>query len=302
MKHNHELEKALEDLNRVTGLSLELKAETDEEIENALTKLRNLSSAYKEKYNITHFFQNLLSGSIPHYAINDMALKLHIDMEMHWLVFLLKTSTSIDNAVIEVLKGLFPASSKNVIILMETDQIVLIHPVSESSEEDSPEYISRMIVDTLNAEALVRVQAAYSHKAASIEEIKNAYDNAQTALKIGSTFYSEMTIFSYDHLGIGQLIYELPKKTCEKFLKEVFRGRLPESFDEEMTHTINKFIQNNLNIAETSRQLHMHRNTLIYRLEQIQKHTGLDLRSFEDAMTFKIAVMVMNYLNTERIY
>ena len=119
-------------------------------------------------------------------------------------------------------------------------------------------------------------------------------------MKVGKLFYSEQTIFPYNELGIGRLIYQLPITLCENFLKEIFGDDVPEGLDEDTASTINKFFQNNLNIAETSRQLHMHRNTLIYRLEQVQKRTGLDLRTFEDAMTFKIAIMVMNYLKTER--
>lgn len=131
-------------------------------------------------------------------------------------------------------------------------------------------------------------------------DLSSAFRETSLALQVGKLFYSEQTVFPYNELGIGRLIYQLPVSICERFLEEIFGKEIPEAFDDETTATINRFFQNNLNIAETSRQLHMHRNTLIYRLEQIQKRTGLDLRTFEDAMTFKIATMVINYLHTER--
>ena len=131
-------------------------------------------------------------------------------------------------------------------------------------------------------------------------DLPEAFRETSLALKVGKLFYSEQTVFPYNELGIGRLIYQLPVSLCENFLKEIFGPDVPEAFDEETLGTVNRFFQNNLNIAETSRQLHMHRNTLIYRLEQIQKRTGLDIRLFEDAMTFKIAIMVLNYLQSER--
>lgn len=134
----------------------------------------------------------------------------------------------------------------------------------------------------------------------NLATLPGAFRESTLALKIGELFYSEQTVFPYNELGIGRLVYQLPVSLCESFLSEIFGEEVPDSFDEETTLAVNRFLQNNLNIAETARQLHMHRNTLIYRLEQIQKRTGLDLRCFEDAMTFKIATMVMNYLHSER--
>lgn len=155
-------------------------------------------------------------------------------------------------------------------------------------------------MDTLNTEALAHVHLSYSSVIETLADLPESFRETSLALKVGKLFYSEQTIFPYNELGIGRLIYQLPVTLCESFLKELFGEDIPESFDEDTTVTINRFFQNSLNIAETSRQLHMHRNTLIYRLEQIQKRTGLDLRLFEDAMTFKIATMVINYLHAER--
>ena len=147
-------------------------------------------------------------------------------------------------------------------------------------------------------EALTSVQIAYSRIFYTLNDLANAFRETGLALKVGKLFAVGQNIFAYNKLGIGRLIYRLPKDLCHNFLSEVFGDEIPEHLDSELMTVIERFLQNNLNIAETARQLHMHRNTLIYRLEQIEKQTGLDLRHFEDAMTFKIAVMVLNYLQS----
>ena len=282
MASAQELDKALAELKRITGITLEARAETDEELELALTQVHCLSLAYKEKYNKNHFLQNLMTDGIPSFDIFERASRLHIDAETPRVLFLLETRNPIDDTITEVLKNLFLKPRKT----------------SESSEDI--DQLAHMIVDTLNMEALTHVQAAYSGTVETLMDVSQAYKETSLALKVGKLFYPEQTIFPHDRLGIGRLIYQLPVSICENFLKEIFGGEVPRAFDEETTATINKFFQNNLNIAETSRQLHMHRNTLIYRLEQIERRTGLDIRKFEDAMTFKIATMVINYLQTER--
>ena len=188
------------------------------------------------------------------------------------MIYLLKTKELTDT-IIEILRNLFPHRAKTYLVPVSKDILSILHPVRSASSEDE-----------------VRKTA----------ELPGAFRESTLALKVGELFYSEQTVFPYNELGIGRLIYQLPVSLCESFLSEIFGEEVPDGFDEETTLAVNRFLQNNLNIAETARQLHMHRNTLIYRLEQIQKRTGLDLRCFEDAMTFKIATMVMNYLHSER--
>ena len=178
--------------------------------------------------------------------------------------------------------------------------VAILRPVKAAESEQEISQLAHMIVDTLNAEALTQVWVAYSGVIGHLTDLAGAWQETSLALKVGKLFYSEQTVFPYNRLGIGRLIYRLPVPICEGFLKELFGNDIPDSMDEETMATINRFLHNNLNIAETSRQLHMHRNTLIYRLDQVEKRTGLDLRRFEDAMTFKIASLVMNYLQTER--
>ena len=299
MDHTQELTKALAELKRITGISLDVNAGSPEEAEQAVTQIRCLCTAYKEKYNKTDFLQGLMTGGIPAYDIAERAARLHISPEEKRVLFLLE-ARNIDETATEILKNMFPAQTKTYLVPVAENTLALLRPLRSGETEADSRRIARTIVDTLSTEALIRVQLAYSFVSANLTELPEAFRETSLALKVGKLFYSEQTVFPYNELGIGRLIYQLPVSLCENFLKEIFGPDVPESFDEETLGTINRFFQNNLNIAETSRQLHMHRNTLIYRLEQVEKHTGLDLRTFEDAMTFKIAIMVLNYLQAER--
>lgn len=299
MDHTQELQKALQELRRITGITLDVSTESPEEAEQALTQIRCLCTAYKEKYNKTDFLQSLLTGGIPSYDIPDRAARLHINPDDKRVLFLLEIK-DMDETVTEILKSLFPSQTKTYLVPLSANAAAILRTMRTSETPDNIRNIARTIVDTLNTEALAHVRLAYSSVIDSLADLPEAFQEASLALKVGKLFYSEQTIFPYNELGIGRLIYRLPIPLCESFLKEIFGADIPDSFDEDTVATINRFFQNNLNIAETSRQLHMHRNTLIYRLEQIQKRTGLDLRLFEDAMTFKIATMVINYLHAER--
>ena len=299
MDHTQELTKALAELKRITGISLDVNAGSPEETEQAVTQIRCLCTAYKEKYNKTDFLQGLMTGGIPAYDIAERAARLHISPEEKRVLFLLE-ARHIDKTATEILKNMFPAQTKTYLVPVAENTLALLRPLRSGETEADSRRIARTIVDTLSTEALIRVQLAYSFVSANLTELPEAFRETSLALKVGKLFYSEQTVFPYNELGIGRLIYQLPVSLCENFLKEIFGPDVPESFDEETLGTINRFFQNNLNIAETSRQLHMHRNTLIYRLEQIEKRTGLDVRLFEDAMTFKIAIMVLNYLQAER--
>lgn len=301
MDQTRELTKALTELKRITGISLNFNTDSPEEAKQAVAQIRCLCTAYKEKYNKTDFLQGLMTGGIPSYDIAERAARLHISADDRRVLFLLEAG-HIDETVTEILKNMFPPQTKAYLVPVAENTLALLRPLRSDETENDSRHIARTIVDTLSAEALIRVQLAYSFIIANLSELPEAFRETSLALKVGKLFYSEQTVFPYNELGIGRLIYQLPVSLCENFLKEIFGSDMPESFDEETLGTINRFFQNNLNIAETSRQLHMHRNTLIYRLEQIEKRTGLDVRLFEDAMTLKIAIMVLNYLQSERNY
>ena len=156
--------------------------------------------------------------------------------------------------------------------------------------------IANTIVDMMNSEAMLKVRVSYGTVVQELREVSKSYKEATMAMDVGRIFYAEKNVIAYSTLGIGRLIYQLPVNLCRIFIEEIFGGNQVYDLDEETLTTINKFFENNLNVSETSRQLFIHRNTLVYRIEKLQKATGLDIRTFEDAMTFKIAMMVVNYM------
>lgn len=300
MEYSTQLCSALNELKRITGIRLEVAANDPLEEDRALTQIRCLCTAYKEKYNKNHFLKTLMTGNISPIEAAEHAQRLHIALEERRILFLLEKKGRLDDTVVEILKNLFPSQTKSYLIPMSDRSLAILRSVKSNESEQDLSQIAHMIVDTLNMEALTQVRVAYSAVMGHLTELDTAWQETSLALKVGKLFYSEQNVFPHDRLGIGRLVYRLPIPICEGFLKEVFGNDIPNTLDEETTATINRFLQNNLNIAETSRQLHMHRNTLIYRLDQVEKRTGLDLRKFEDAMTFRIASLVMNYLQTER--
>ena len=301
MTQSPDLTSIVNELRRITGISFEVNVTTSEEAEQAVTQLRRLSKAYKEKYNKTHFLQNLLHNTLSDYNISERAAKLHIKPDDPRILFLIESKGTLDDTVSTILKSIFPPQTGAYIIPISDTTLALLHPLSaKSDEEDSPMQIARSITDTLNMEALTFVWIACSPVIHHLAGLSDAYQKTCLALKVGKLFNAEQNIFMYSKLGIGRLIYQLPLSVCNEFLNEVFNKEIPDSIESDLISTIDRFIQNNLNIAETARQLHMHRNTLIYRLEQIEKRTHLDLRIFEDAMTFKLALMVMNYRNKKQ--
>ena len=284
MEQSQELSKALEELTRATGIALDIHIQPEaskEKIDESIRQIRSLCAAYKEKYNKNYFLLNLMTGTAQDCEISERAARLHIRAVKPRYLFLLESSKKMDETVTEVLKQLFPFQEKIYLVPVNEFQLAMLYPVKDGCTSEDIHDLAHTMIDTLSMEALTHKQTAL-------------------ALRVGKLFYSEQSVFPFNKLGIGRLIHELPEKLCEDFLFEIFGDITSEHLDKDTLAAIDKFFQNNLNIAETARQLHMHRNTLIYRLEQVEKRTGLDLRQFEDAMTFKIAIMILNYLQSER--
>ena len=182
------------------------------------------------------------------------------------------------------------------LLLVDEKNIILVKEVKSNETYDDMNKIAKVIVDMLNTEAMSSVHVSFGTIVNEIKEVSRSYKEAKMALDVGKIFYENTDIIAYSNLGIGRLIYQLPLPLCKMFIREIFDGKSPDEFDEETLSTINKFFENSLNVSETSRQLYIHRNTLVYRLDKLQKSTGLDLRVFEDAITFKIALMVVKYM------
>lgn len=259
-------------------------------------QIQNLLVAYKERYDKDNFIKNLLLDNLLLVDIYNRAKKLHIDMNVRRVVFIIETSTEKDISALETVRSLFAAKSKDFITAVDEKNIILVRELAETDTYRDLEKTAEMIVDMLNTEAMSKVHVAFGTIIKEIKEVSRSYKEAKMALDVGKIFYSDRKVMAYSNLGIGRLIYQLPMPLCKMFIKEIFDGKSPDEFDEETLTTINKFFENNLNVSETSRQLYIHRNTLVYRLDKLQKSTGLDLRVFEDAITFRIALMVVKYM------
>lgn len=262
----------------------------------AAFQIRNLLVAYKERYDKDNFIKNLLLDNLLLVDIYNRAKKLHIETSVKRVVFLIETKNEKDISALETVKGLFAGKKKDFITQVDEKNIILVREVAENESYDDMEKTAKVILDMLNTEAMTMVHVAYGTIVQEIKDVSRSYKEAKMALDVGKIFYSDRNVIAYSSLGIGRLIYQLPMPLCKMFIKEIFGSKSPDDFDEETIATINKFFENSLNVSETSRQLYIHRNTLVYRLDKLQKSTNLDLRVFDDAITFKIALMVVKYM------
>lgn len=262
----------------------------------AVCQLQNLIIAYKERFDRNNFFQNLLLDNLLLVDIYNRARKLHIEESTPRAVYLIHTKIGQDVLAAELLKGMFTPQSGDYITAVDECGVILIKTLEKDATSTEMNEIANTIVDMIQAEAMTNVKVAYGTVVQELKNLSRSYKEAKMALEVGEIFYAEKNIAAYSALGIGRLIYQLPVNLCKIFIHEIFGDHEPYELDEESRNTLKKFFENNLNISETARQLFVHRNTLVYRLEKIQKNTGLDLRSFDDALTFKIALMVVNYM------
>ena len=262
----------------------------------AVSQIQNLVIAYKEHYDKNNFFQNLILDNLLLVDIYNRARKLHIEPEIPRVVFLIETPYDGDNIAMQMLRNLFEEQGECYLTAVEQKHIVMIKSVSKKDAYEEVEQIAQVIVDMLNAEAMLAVKVAYGTIVGELKEVSKSYKEARMALDVGKIFYDEKHVTAYNTLGIGRLIYHLPVNLCRMFIKEIFGDTIPEELDDEIVSTVQKFFDNNLNVSETSRQLFVHRNTLVYRIEKLHQSTGLDVRTFDDALTFKIAMMVANYM------
>lgn len=262
----------------------------------AVSQLQNLIIAYKERFDRNNFFQNLLLDNLLLVDIYNRAKKLHIEASVPRTVFLVETQMEKDGIVAELLKGMFSSHFGDYITAVDESNIILIKALEPEYTDESLMTLAETIVAMMNTEAMLNVRVSFGTVVQELKDVSKSYKEAKMALDVGKIFYAEKKVSAYNTLGIGRLIYQLPINLCRLFIDEIFGSNVPAELDEETLTTINKFFENNLNVSETSRQLFVHRNTLVYRIEKLQKSTGLDIRVFDDALTFKIALMVVNYM------
>lgn len=263
--------------------------------------LANIKQYYDEKYDRGNFIKNVMLDNILPGDIYLKSRELHFNNEAVRVAFLLRLGATCEASVFEIIQSLFPDKSKDFVININENDIAIIKDISTGAEVKDLEKLARSVIDSLDAEIASHAVVGIGTQVRGIKDLARSFKEAQVALEVGKVFDTEKVIISYENLGIARLIYQLPSTLCEMFLREVFKRGSIETLDHETLFTIQKFFENNLNVSETSRKLFVHRNTLVYRLEKIRKLTGLDLREFDDAIVFKVALMVKKYLDSSPI-
>ena len=263
--------------------------------------LSSIKQYYDEKYDRNNFIKNVVIDNILPGDIYVKARELHFNADVARVAFLIRVLSTNDVSAYDVIQNLFPDKNKDFVFNISENEIVLIKETKPNIDSKDLEKLARSIVDTLSSEFYTRATVGIGTGVVGIKDLARSFKEAQVALEVGKVFDTDESIVSYDNLGIARLIYQLPTTLCETFLKEVFKQGSIDSLDHETLFTIHRFFENNLNVSETSRKLFVHRNTLVYRLEKIKKLTGLDLREFDHAIVFKIALMVKKYLTSNPV-
>ena len=264
--------------------------------ELAVCQVESLLTAYTEKTDKNSFMQNLLLDRYSQVEAFNKAARLHITPSARRAVFLVETKQHKDENALATIRNIFSARTRDFITALDDSGIIVVRELQSTESYEELDGIACMLVDMLNTEAMTSAWVSYSNVADDIMELSDAYKEARTALEVGKIFYADKNVFGYNRLGIGRLIYQLPTQVCNMFVGEIFGEESLESIDDETLNIIRNFFENNLNLSETSRQLYVHRNALVYRFEKLQRKFGLDIRAFEDALTFKLAMMVVDYI------
>jgi len=262
----------------------------------AAFQIQNLLVAYKERFDKDNFIKNLLLDNLLLVDIYNRAKKLHIDIEQKRVVYIVETNHDREDNELERIRGLFNGKQKDFVTAVDEKNVIVVREVGDNDTQADLIKSAESIIGLFKGDAKINAHVSFGTVVGELKDVSRSYKEARMALDVGKIFFEEQDIIPYSELGIGRLIYQLPIPLCKMFIGEIFDGKSPDEFDEEMLTTINKFFENSLNVSETSRQLYIHRNTLVYRLDKLQKSTGLDLRVFEDAITFKIALMVVKYM------
>ena len=262
----------------------------------AVLQIQTLLVAYREKFDKDNFVKNLLLDNLLLIDIYNRAKKLHIEVGVRRVVFLVESHENMDGTVQEALKEFFSAEGNDFVTAVDEKNIIVVKELAPDDGYEQVQKIAESMLDMLSSEVMLSTRVSYGTIVNEIKEVSRSYKEAKMALEVGKIFFVERHIVAYNALGIGRLIYQLPIPLCKMFIKEIFADVSPDDFDEETLETISKFFENNLNVSETSRQLFIHRNTLVYRLDKLDRATGLDLRVFDDAITFQIALMVVKYM------
>ena len=256
---------------------------------------------YEEKHDRGTFVKNIIMDNILPGDIYIRAKELHFVTDAPRVVFLVRQTNHADVATVDVLSSLHPDKSQDFVLSINETDVAVVKQLPANTSSAGLEKLALEMEKALKDELGVKAVIGFGTITEHLRSLADSYKEAQTAIDVGKVFDTEKSIINYENLGIGRLIYQLPTTLCDIFLSEVFKKNSIDSLDQETLFTINKFFENNLNVSETSRKLFVHRNTLVYRLEKIKKLTGLDLREFDHAIVFKVALMVRKYLSSRDI-
>ena len=272
-------------------------SQAEKYLELATISVHNIKLYYEEKYDKNSFIKQIILDNILPGDISIRAKELHISTRAQRVALIIRLEKEQEIYSHEIIQNLFPDRLRDFVVVVDDENTALIKELDSDEDSRKIDQIAKNIVDTLNTESMLKAKIGIGTLVESISEIGRAFKEAQTALLVGGIFENDKSVVNYNSLGLGRLIYQLPETLCKLFLDEVFTKGAYESLDNETILTIQKFFENNLNVSETSRLLYVHRNTLVYRLDKIQKITGLDLRNFDDAIIFKVSMLVKKYLD-----
>lgn len=263
----------------------------------AVNELQHLIVAYREQYNHNDFIQNLLLDNLLLVDIYNRAAKLGIPVQARRIAFVVEVDSDKEREALSALKTAFATNMSDYVLAVEEKSIIVIHTFEEGEQISDMTEIAEMIETIMDNDLMIKSRVACGTAVDELKELSKSYKEAKMAMEVGKIFYADQHIIKYDSLGIGRLIYQLPVNLCRIFIDEIFNGGLPEEIDSEIITSVNAFLDNKFNTSETARFLYIHRNTLVYRIEKLKAATGLDVREFDDALTFKIAMMVTDYIN-----
>ena len=297
MKQDEKRQKLLKELQQNTGIEFAIVSEANDDNEDTLVKLERLVKSYQVSDCREHFLEHVLKGEVVAPRLWQEAKKFHIDRNLEFGIYYIEVRGKADVDVQEILETLLASRTSFFVVPMDSEHFVVLKSIKKNESREVFGEIAYMILDMLNTEAMLDAKIAFGKTNGQLDALSEGYQEACLAMKIGKIFYLQTHIFDYSNLGLGRLIYELPIKVCVAYVQEVFGDSPPSDLDEEMITTIKAFFDNGLNISETARQLYVHRNTLVYRLEKIEKAIGLDIRNFDNALTYKIVAMVLEYIN-----
>lgn len=262
----------------------------------AAFQIQELMVAYKERFDKDNFIKNLLLDNLLLVDIYNRSKKLHVDIAAKRVVMIVEVGPEKDGDELDRVRSVFGGKTRDFVTAVDEHNIIVVKELGDNDTNADIDKIAAVIIDAFHDKDSKNIRVSYGTVVGEIKEVSRSYKEASMAMDVGKIFFSDKHIIAYSALGIGRLIYQLPIPLCKMFISEIFENKSPDDFDEETLSTINKFFENSLNVSETSRQLYIHRNTLVYRLDKLEKSTGLDLRVFEDAITFKIALMVVKYM------